>query len=169
MRMMLKWVGLGLLALIVLGAIFGNSDQKTEDPASTDAVIERSNDSLPEATTTSRGRAAKARSVARAKARARADARAAARARARARARAAVRRTREAERRAAHEQHAQATSAQSSRCDPNYTGACLDPQAADYDCEGGSGDGPQYTGTVAVVGSDHYDLDRDGDGTACDS
>jgi len=54
-------------------------------------------------------------------------------------------------------------------CDPNYEGACLDPNSLDYDCDGGSGDGPDYTGTVTVVGDDHYGLDRDGDGTACDS
>jgi hypothetical protein len=56
-----------------------------------------------------------------------------------------------------------------SDCDPSYEGACLDPSAADYDCEGGSGDGPAYTGTVTVVGDDHFDLDRDGDGIACES
>jgi hypothetical protein len=54
-------------------------------------------------------------------------------------------------------------------CDPNYAGACLRPGASDYDCEGGSGDGPFYTGEVRVVGDDHYDLDRDGDGVACDT
>jgi len=53
-------------------------------------------------------------------------------------------------------------------CDPNYAGACLRPNAYDYDCAGGSGDGPYYTGFVRVVGDDHYDLDRDGDGTACE-
>jgi hypothetical protein len=52
-------------------------------------------------------------------------------------------------------------------CDPNYTGACLDPSASDYDCEGGSGNGPRYTGRVRVVGSDHFGLDRDGDGVGC--
>jgi hypothetical protein len=56
---------------------------------------------------------------------------------------------------------------QDSDCDPNYEGACLDPNAADYDCEGGSGDGPEYTGPVTVVGEDHFGLDRDGDGEAC--
>ena len=55
-----------------------------------------------------------------------------------------------------------------SECDPNYSGACLDPSAYDYDCEGGSGDGPEYTGTVAVVGEDHYGLDADSDGTGCE-
>jgi hypothetical protein len=53
-------------------------------------------------------------------------------------------------------------------CDPNYRGACLDPNSYDYDCEGGSGDGPDYTGLVRVVGDDHFDLDRDGDGLGCD-
>jgi hypothetical protein len=52
-------------------------------------------------------------------------------------------------------------------CDPNYSG-CLDPNSPDYDCEGGSGDGPDYTGTVTVLGMDHYELDDDGDGTGCD-
>jgi hypothetical protein len=56
-----------------------------------------------------------------------------------------------------------------SGCDPSYEGACLDPSASDYDCEGGSGDGPEYTGTVTVVGDDHFDLDRDGDGVGCQS
>jgi hypothetical protein len=55
-----------------------------------------------------------------------------------------------------------------SDCDPNYTGACLDASSYDYDCAGGTGDGPDYTGTVRVVGDDPFDLDRDGDGTACD-
>jgi hypothetical protein len=36
--------------------------------------------------------------------------------------------------------------------------------ASDYDCAGGSGNGPKYTGPVRVTGSDPYDLDRDGDG-----
>jgi hypothetical protein len=53
-------------------------------------------------------------------------------------------------------------------CDPNYVGACLDPNAYDYDCEGGSGDGPEYTWRVTVVGSDHYGLDADGDEIGCE-
>jgi len=53
-------------------------------------------------------------------------------------------------------------------CDPNYEGACLDPNAADYDCAGGSGNGPEYTGRVTVVGSDPYGLDADGDGIGCE-
>ncbi|MGP4023706.1 G5 domain-containing protein [Actinomadura sp. 3N407] len=58
---------------------------------------------------------------------------------------------------------------QARQCDPNYSGACV-PIASDVDCAGGSGNGPAYVqGPVRVVGSDIYDLDRDGDGTACDS
>lgn len=56
----------------------------------------------------------------------------------------------------------------SGRCDSNYAGACLDPDAADYDCAGGSGDGPRYVGTLSVVGADVFGLDRDGDGVACE-
>ncbi|MEU7590032.1 G5 domain-containing protein [Micromonospora sp. NPDC049230] len=56
---------------------------------------------------------------------------------------------------------------QSSNCDPNYSG-CV-PIASDVDCAGGSGNGPAYvSGPIRVVGNDIYDLDRDGDGTACD-
>lgn len=53
-------------------------------------------------------------------------------------------------------------------CDPNYSGACV-PISSDVDCAGGSGNGPAYVqGPVTVVGTDIYDLDRDGDGIACD-
>jgi endonuclease YncB( thermonuclease family) len=54
---------------------------------------------------------------------------------------------------------------------PNCQGysPCLTP-GPDYDCAGGSGDGPRYVqGPVYVNGSDPYDLDRDGDGVACES
>ena len=57
---------------------------------------------------------------------------------------------------------------ESANCDPNYDGACLDPSSPDYDCDGGSGDGPDYTGRVEIVGSDPHGLDRDGDGVACE-
>jgi hypothetical protein len=54
-----------------------------------------------------------------------------------------------------------------SGCDPNYSG-CV-PIASDVDCPGGSGNGPAYAdGVVQVIGSDIYDLDRDGDGYGCD-
>ena len=52
-------------------------------------------------------------------------------------------------------------------CDSNYSGQCV-PVTSDVDCAGGSGDGPAYlTGTVTVIGSDHYGLDRNHDGIGC--
>ena len=54
----------------------------------------------------------------------------------------------------------------SRNCTPGYS-PCL-PPASDYDCRGGSGNGPKYTGPVRVSGSDPYNLDRDGDGKACE-
>jgi hypothetical protein len=51
-------------------------------------------------------------------------------------------------------------------CTPGYD-PCLTP-ASDYDCAGGSGDGPKYTGFVHVTGYDPYDLDADRDGFACE-
>jgi hypothetical protein len=92
--------------------------------------------------------------------------------------RAAIRR---AHRAAVRQRHAEAAQAhrqemaearereeEESECDPNYAGACLDPYSSDYDCEGGSGDGPDYTGEVVVVGEDHYDLDLEEDGLGCE-
>jgi hypothetical protein len=79
---------------------------------------------------------------------------------------------REAARQRAREETEQAEAEEDStesECDPNYRGACLDPYASDYDCEGGSGDGPLYTGPVVVVGEDHYGLDSDSDGSACEA
>lgn len=55
-----------------------------------------------------------------------------------------------------------------SGCHPSYQDACLDAGASDYDCVGGSGNGPEFVGVVTVVGPDDYGLDRDGDGTGCD-
>jgi hypothetical protein len=53
-------------------------------------------------------------------------------------------------------------------CDSNYEGACV-PVASDVDCAGGSGNGPEYvSGPVSVVGDDIYELDREGDGVACE-
>ena len=70
--------------------------------------------------------------------------------------------------RAVEEEAAATAEAEASECDPNYSGACLNPYSADYDCEGGSGNGPDYTGAVTVVGEDHYGLDADGDGQGCE-
>lgn len=53
-------------------------------------------------------------------------------------------------------------------CNTNYSGACV-PNASDVDCAGGSGNGPAYAaGPFRVVGTDIYDLDRDGNGIACE-
>jgi len=52
-------------------------------------------------------------------------------------------------------------------CDPNYSG-CV-PVASDVDCAGGGGNGPEYVkGPIRVIGRDIYQLDRDGDGIACE-
>jgi hypothetical protein len=57
-----------------------------------------------------------------------------------------------------------------STCDPNYSGQCLKDGIGDYDCSSGSGNGPNYVyGTVRVVGSDPFGLDRDGDGLGCEN
>jgi Lamin Tail Domain/Glucodextranase, domain B len=54
-------------------------------------------------------------------------------------------------------------------CDPNYEGACLDPNATDYDCAGGEGDGPEYVeGPITIVGEDRFDLGANEDGVACE-
>jgi|KBSSwiStaDraftv2_1062776.scaffolds.fasta_scaffold378976_1 hypothetical protein len=56
-------------------------------------------------------------------------------------------------------------------CTPGYT-PCLPYNAgADYDCSGGSGNGPYYTvpGAVYTVsGSDPYGLDANGNGLGCE-
>lgn len=54
-----------------------------------------------------------------------------------------------------------------SGCHPGYSG-CLMMNTGDYDCAGGSGNGPNYIGTVQVYGSDPFDLDRDGNGWGCE-
>lgn len=52
-------------------------------------------------------------------------------------------------------------------CDPNYD-PCV-PVASDVDCAGGKGNGPEYIrGPITIIGTDIYDLDRDGDGIACE-
>lgn len=54
-----------------------------------------------------------------------------------------------------------------SDCHPNYS-PCV-PIASDVDCEGGSGDGPEYVrGPVTVKGADPYRLDNDSDGVGCE-
>jgi len=53
------------------------------------------------------------------------------------------------------------------KCHPSYSG-CLRSDVSDYDCAGGSGNGPYYTGRVRVIGPDVFGLDRDGDGWGCE-
>jgi resuscitation-promoting factor RpfB len=56
-----------------------------------------------------------------------------------------------------------------SGCHPSYSGVCVPTGVSDVDCGGGSGNGPAYVyGPVYVDGPDVYDLDRDGDGVACE-
>jgi hypothetical protein len=54
----------------------------------------------------------------------------------------------------------------SRNCTPGYS-PCL-PRASDYDCRGGSGNGPKYTGPVRVTGSDPYRLDGNRNGVGCE-
>ncbi len=55
-------------------------------------------------------------------------------------------------------------------CTPGFS-PCLPMGPSDYDCSGGSGDGPAYTKpgvTYRVTGSDPYGLDSDNDGYGCE-
>jgi hypothetical protein len=62
------------------------------------------------------------------------------------------------------------TTRPASTCHPSYQGECLKVGIGDYDCAGGSGNGPNYVhGTVRVVGPDEFGLDRDGDGWGCEA
>jgi hypothetical protein len=57
-----------------------------------------------------------------------------------------------------------------SNCDPNYSGYCLTDGIGDWDCAGGSGNGPNYVPVrVRVIGVDVFGLDADNDGYGCDS
>ena len=69
-----------------------------------------------------------------------------------------------------HSNSTKNTSSPSSNCDPNYSGACVpNVYPSDVDCAGGSGNGPYYVaGPVQIIGTDHYGLDRDGNGIGCE-
>ncbi len=57
-----------------------------------------------------------------------------------------------------------------SSCTPGYSPCLVYHGGEDYDCSGGSGNGPYYTApgvTYTVSGSDPYGLDGDGDGYGC--
>jgi uncharacterized membrane protein YgcG len=58
------------------------------------------------------------------------------------------------------------------KCTPGYSPCLIDHGGADYDCAGGSGNGPYYTksGVVyQVTGSDPYGLDRNHNGQGCET
>ena len=166
------WLVYAFVALLLVGAL-------TEDSPDTDRAVPAGETvDSPAAATTSEDDAATRvtrREARRERARLRRERaerrqeRAAAR-----RAKARVRREREereallaAEAEAAPEPEPQVESA-AGNCHPSYD-PCLDPNASDYDCEGGSGDGPMYTGFVKLKGPGDYGLDSDGDGTGCES
>lgn len=55
-------------------------------------------------------------------------------------------------------------------CHPSYTNVCLRTDVSDYDCAGGSGNGPYYVaGPVYVDGYDEYGLDGNNDGVGCEN
>jgi hypothetical protein len=55
-------------------------------------------------------------------------------------------------------------------CNPAYPDVCLKDGIGDYDCAGGTGDGPNYvTGPLKVRAPDPFDLDRNGDGIGCEN
>jgi hypothetical protein len=62
------------------------------------------------------------------------------------------------------------TTAPEQNCDPSYPDVCLDPAVEDYDCAGGTGNGPEYVeGPIRVRPPDPFDLDREGDGWGCEN
>jgi hypothetical protein len=71
------------------------------------------------------------------------------------------------ERESSNDDSGRSDSGSARECASGYSG-CLDADASDYDCSGGTGDGPRFTGTVSVTGSDPFGLDADGDGVGCE-
>lgn len=56
-----------------------------------------------------------------------------------------------------------------SNCDPAYPTVCLHDGIGDYDCAGGSGNGPNYvTGPIKVLAPDPFGLDSNHDGIGCE-
>jgi hypothetical protein len=61
------------------------------------------------------------------------------------------------------------STAPSRNCDPAYPDACLHDGIGDYDCKGGTGNGPNYVeGPITVLPPDPFDLDSNGDGVGCE-
>jgi hypothetical protein len=163
-----RFLVLGVVGALLLSGCGGSGGEETSGQAAAQARVEARE---------AKRQAAQRRVEARQRAKAHARREAARRARQKAQ------RERQAEARQARAEQAEAVEAEeavaaeeaaaeeeeeASECDPNYSGACLDPYASDYDCSDGEGDGPEYTGTVTVVGEDHYGLDSDSDGTGCE-
>jgi hypothetical protein len=58
---------------------------------------------------------------------------------------------------------------QNSGCDPSYPDNCLPSNGGDWDCEGGSGNGPHYIrGPIRVLQPDPFRLNADKDGEGCE-
>ena len=54
-------------------------------------------------------------------------------------------------------------------CEPSYPDVCIPIGSADYDCQGGRGDGPNYIrGPIRVLPPDPHRLDADRDGIGCE-
>jgi hypothetical protein len=54
-------------------------------------------------------------------------------------------------------------------CDSAYPDGCLRDGIGDYDCAGGSGNGPNYVdGPIQVRAPDPFGLDADHDGVGCE-
>jgi hypothetical protein len=170
------WVLYGFLALLLLGTLLGDSEESKQPvqakqsaqgaPAARDSAAAEGEEVAAEREL-AKLRRERAR-VRRERARVRRERAAIRREHIRARkARAAARRERERQAQIAAEEAATPEPEPAASCHPSYN-PCLDPDASDYDCEGGSGDGPEYTGFVTVNGPDPYDLDSDGDGTGCE-
>lgn len=171
------WLVYGLVLLLIIGAVTQDSDEPKQAVPAAQTVEESApaDESKADAAAARRAQREARRERARLR-RERAERRrelAAARRERRARrTRAAARRERERQ----AELAAQAAEPEpepepeplEASCHPSYD-PCLDPNASDYDCSGGSGDGPEYTGFVTVKGPDDYGLDSDGDGTGCES
>jgi len=61
------------------------------------------------------------------------------------------------------------TAAPSQNCDPAYPDDCLQDGIGDYDCAGGSGNGPNYVeGPITVLPPDPFGLDGNRDGVGCE-
>jgi hypothetical protein len=62
-----------------------------------------------------------------------------------------------------------ATVAPPRACNPSYPDVCLRDGIGDYDCAGGSGNGPNYArGPIRVRAPDPFELDSDHDGWGCE-